>query len=445
MSNTRNTRSSQRTGIGETLAALTRHPSTPAPEASTSNLPSQASPTSEFLVTSSVPTDPASIDANNDPDEQDLSDHGDNDPKDPDPDQNVPAEQPDQQLARALELLADKIASIPEAQSSKRVVKPRVPDVFDGSDPNKLEIFTFQCSMYITACAKEFPDDNTRVTFAMSYLKGSPLDWFQTELSFAINRGGKFPTWFNSYRQFVAELQRLFGPRDPTTDAMNALEGLRYKDSSKATRYTIEFNRHARRTGWNEQALTRCYYKGLPDRLKDDIARVGKPTSLQSLQELISTLDQRYWERQSEVSRDKRSTSNQQSTSKSQNSTEGRSDNRSNNNHNSGGNKSDKQSNQNQQSQNKGKDQKKPANANVNASASSSSGAKPNSIANLLGPDGKLKPEERQRRMDNNLCLRCGQAGHTVNDCKVNFNKAKPKGRAATVTPANAAPAAGKA
>jgi hypothetical protein len=166
-------------------------------------------------VTSSVPTDLASINTKNDPDDQD--------------------EQPDQQLARALELLVDKIASIPEAQSSKRVIKPWVPDVFDGSDP-------FQCSMYIAAYTKEFPDDNTRVTFVMSYLKGSPLDWFQIELSFAINRGGKFPTWFNSYRQFVAELQRLFGPRDPTTNAMNVLEGLRYKDSSKGTCYTIKFN-----------------------------------------------------------------------------------------------------------------------------------------------------------------------------------------------------------
>jgi hypothetical protein len=221
---------------------------------------------------------------------------------------------------------------------------------------------------------------------------------------------------------------------------MNTLKGLRYKDSSKATCYTIEFNRHARHTGWNKQALTRCYYKGLPDRLKDDIARVGKPTSLQSLQELVSTLDQRYWERQSEVSRDKRSTSNQQSTSKSQNSTKGCSNNWSNNNHNSCGNRSDKQSNQNQQSQNKGKDQKMPA----NASASSSSGAKSNSIANLLGPDGKLKPGE-QCCIDNILCLRCGQSGHIIHDCKVNFNKAKPKGRAATVTPTNAAPVAGKA
>jgi hypothetical protein len=172
---------------------------------------------------------------------------------------------------------------------------------------------------------------------------------------------------------------------------MNALEGLKYKDSTKVTRYMIDFNCHARCTGWNEQALARCYYKGLLDRLKDEIARIGKPTGLLPLRELVATLDQRYWEHQLEVSRDKRSTSSQQSAGKQQSSTKGHSDNRNNNNNNNNnnnsGNKLDKPPHQNQQSQNKGKDQKKPVNANANASASSSSGAKPNSIANLLGPD----------------------------------------------------------
>jgi len=40
-----------------------------------------------------------------------------------------------------------------------------------------------------------------------------------------------------------------------------------------------------------------------------------------------------------------------------------------------------------------------------------------NRIADLLGPDGRLKPEERQRRMDNGLCLRCGEFGHMVSNC----------------------------
>ena len=255
-----------------------------------------------------------------------------------------------------------------------------------------------------------------------------------------MTKGGKFPKWFTSYPTFLGELQRLFGPHDPVTYAMNALESLKYKDSTKATRYTLDFNRHSRRTGWNEMALTRVYYKGLPDRLKDEIARIGKPSRLTDLQELIATLDQRYWERQSEISRDKKpSSSNQSKAPETRSDT--RPDNRAN-----GSQAGSSKSNGQQQSK---KDQKKPA-----SSSSSSSSSKPanktNSISDVLGPDGKLKPEERQRRMDNKLCLRCGGAGHVVHNCP--HSKPKPKGRAAAVTnnaasaktPA-AAPESGKA
>jgi len=246
------------------------------------------------------------------------------------------------------------------------------------------------------------------------------------------------PAWFTSHKDFTAELKRLFGPRDPVNDATNALESLRYKDSTKAARYIIEFNRHAHRTGWNDTALARQFYKPLPDRLKDEIARLGKPSTLKALQDLVAVLDQRYWERQSEISRDKRST-NTANPSQNKSTSSDRTDNRSNNSNN---NSAKTNNNNNQQSKNK--DQKKPQ----PAANSSNSGNKTNSISDLLGPDGKLKPEERQRRMDNNLCLRCAKAGHKVNDCPV-VSKAKPKGRAATVStpsaPTPVADASGKA
>jgi len=58
--------------------------------------------------------------------------------------------------------------------------------------------------------------------------------------------------------------------------------------------------------------MSRCqalYYKGLPDRLKDEIAHLGKPSSLKALQDIVATLDQRYWECQTEINQDKKSAS----------------------------------------------------------------------------------------------------------------------------------------
>jgi hypothetical protein len=318
----------------------------------------------------------------------------------------------------------------------KSTAKPRNPDVFDGTDPSKIDTFVFQCLMYISARRSDFPDDQSRVTFAISYLKGNPLDWFQSQLTRYLEEDDETPPWYEDYPTFINELRRLFGPRDPVTDATQFLESLRYKDSTKATRYTIDFNRHAHRTGWNDLALARQYYKGLPDRLKDEIARIGKPAGLQGLQDLVGTLDQRHWERQSEISRDKRQSTNNPSNQNK--SSDNRSDQRNDNRQTNSANTS---KSPNSQSSNRGKDQKK----STSSGSSSSAPAKPNTISDLLGPDGKLKPEERKRRMDQNLCLRCGGSGHTVQNCPQS-SKTKPKGRAATTAPSTSAPAApGKA
>jgi hypothetical protein len=130
--------------------------------------------------------------------------------------------------------------------------------------------------MYISAQAEDFPNDESCVTFTLLFLKGTLLNWFQTELNHMMTQTAEFPKWFTSYTLVLSELQRLFGLHDPVNDAMTALEALRYKDSQKATCYSLEFNRHSRRTSWNKAALARLYYKGLPDRLKDEISQIRK-------------------------------------------------------------------------------------------------------------------------------------------------------------------------
>ena len=89
--------------------------------------------------------------------------------------------------------------------------------------------------MYINNLISEFPDDKTKVTFVMSYLKGSPLDWFQLELKEGITKGGKLPEWYSSFPDFITELETLFGPCDSIDDAINALENLKYRDTGKVT------------------------------------------------------------------------------------------------------------------------------------------------------------------------------------------------------------------
>jgi hypothetical protein len=280
-------RKSSKSGIGEALLALSRSPAIPL---KTSPLHSSRAPSAlrspDQISPLDIPSHPITSDHPIATDHVNTSSH-------------QSSAISDQSLAQPLELLLSQLALLVAAPKTRRAISTRVPDVFDGTDPQKLDNFIFQCSMYLVAHPDEFPDDETRVTFALSYLDNTPLDWFRTDIHSA-TESGTLPPWFTSYPVFIAELQRLFGPSDPTTNAMSSLENLRYDDASRATRYTLDFNYHACRTGWNDRALARQYYRGLPDRLKDELARIGKPSDIRALQELVCVLDQRYWERQSE-------------------------------------------------------------------------------------------------------------------------------------------------
>jgi len=119
-----------------------------------------------------------------------------------------------------------------------------------------------------------------------------------------------------------------------------------------------------------------------------------KPNSLQGLRVLAQLIDSRYWERRAEISRE--------------NGTSGSSGNKSE--HQSDSSKSDSKSG-------KGSSHSKQKN-NSGSKGSTSDQKKPDpDLSSKLGKDGKLTPQERQRRLDNNLCLFCGTSGHVAKDC----------------------------
>src|SRR6266545_6234965 len=161
--------------------------------------------------------------------------------------------------------------------------------------------------MYISLHSHDFLDESYQVAFMLSHLKGSMLDWFQSAVTHGASSVTSVP-WLSSTAAFTDELRRLFGPHDSTNSAIIHLENLKYKDSGKAVKYSLDFNHDTPRTSWNDSALYQQFYKGLLDRLKDELARIGKLPTLILLQHQIQILDQRHWERQSEISLNKHAT-----------------------------------------------------------------------------------------------------------------------------------------
>jgi len=293
--------------------------------------------------------------------------------------------------------------------SSSSHAKVREPDTFDGTDPKKLRTFLVQCKLCFQDRAKAFCQDRARVTFAQSYLKGMMLEWFKPDL---LNSGNPAdcPHWMDSWAHFDAELQSTFGPHNPVADAEHQLEHLWMKDSYWVTRYIIDFNCLASQVqDCGDGALRHLFYSGLPDRLKDEIAQVGKPLTLNGLRALCQEINVRYWERKDEISRMTKSQPTSSTTKPS----------------NSGG---------NTPKSSQAKTGNSPSSANTSSSSKATSNQSSSSskldLTNRLGKDGKLTADERKQQLENNLCMFCGGTGHFVDNCPKKTKKAKARAAA---------------
>ncbi|KAG6327303.1 hypothetical protein ID866_11786 [Astraeus odoratus] len=160
--------------------------------------------------------------------------------------------------------------------------KVNEPDTFNSMDLKRLHEFLIQCKLNFCHRPQAFCLDSQKVSFALSFLKGIALAWFEPDLLDAIP--GTEPAWANDYSEFVIELTTNFSPHDPVGDAEHQLNNLSMKDGSQINKYIIEFNHLTTQVhGYGEGALHHMFYNGLPDHIKDEIAHIGKPPGLINL------------------------------------------------------------------------------------------------------------------------------------------------------------------
>jgi Retrotransposon gag protein len=88
-----------------------------------------------------------------------------------------------------------------------------------------------------------FASDEAKVAFALSYLKGTALDYFEPTLM----DPDENPIWSTDYSEFTSELWTNFGPFNPEADAKNELDRLRMKDNQKIAKYIVSFQQLAPR------------------------------------------------------------------------------------------------------------------------------------------------------------------------------------------------------
>jgi hypothetical protein len=151
-------------------------------------------------------------------------------------------------------LLAEALTNLNKGIHRLRPSSTKVkdPDSFDGSNPQKLRKFLVACNLIFSDHPDSFRRDEKKVRYTISYLKGAALDWFEPVIMGELE---EVPDWLHNYPAFVQELTDHFRPYDFRGDAETSLSNLTMKDSHHIIHYTIEFNKLAARTNWNEPAL----------------------------------------------------------------------------------------------------------------------------------------------------------------------------------------------
>ncbi|KAG6326432.1 hypothetical protein ID866_12657, partial [Astraeus odoratus] len=164
-----------------------------------------------------------------DPDDPDNDDGGDNDMPDPDAKDN-----PLLMLTNAISHLSCATRCRPKDSGAVHT-KVCEPDTFDGTDLKKLHEFLIQCELNFHDRPQAFRLDLWKVSFALSFLKGIALAWFEPDLLNAIL--GAEPAWADDYSEFIIELTTNFSPHDPVSDAKHQLDNLLMKDSNCINKY----------------------------------------------------------------------------------------------------------------------------------------------------------------------------------------------------------------
>ncbi|KAF8824220.1 hypothetical protein HHX47_DHR8000238 [Lentinula edodes] len=306
----------------------------------------------------------------------------------------------------SIETLGTILAALSHpSDSSESKSKVKEPEVFDGSDPQKLKTFFVNLALVFNDHPKYFTDQR-KVNIPDPDLN-SP------------------PAWTSSFKALVKELQDNFSIYDAQGEAEDSLGNLKMKETKNIWKYNIRFNTLAASTNWDSAALKWAYGRGLAEHIKDEMACLPDPATLADYRQEVLHIDNRYWKREETKKREASKPFIARNPKKGSSDFKTGSTNQQNNSQPSGS-SAPFTPKPKPFSGGKPNNNGKPQDS---SNSGQSGGQRP--AFNHLGADGKVLPSEKERRMKNNLCLFCS-GKHQITDC--NKRKAREsKGRAAEV------------
>ena len=198
-----------------------------------------------------------------------------------------------------LQAILMALARRPNLQLKKRNKGVKEPDLFSGSSPNELWAFIFQCQIYFWAYEGEFTKDTKKIFFAIFYLWGIALDFFEP----FINEADSYQNldFLEEWPAFVQKLSNLFGSYSPEDDDENAIVAIPFYNDGKTVNYFIQFAKFQNRIRWDDRSLRKIVKDAIPNRIRDELRFSHKDVSIfEGLKRAVMRIDNDFWKRHQE-------------------------------------------------------------------------------------------------------------------------------------------------
>ena len=171
--------------------------------------------------------------------------------------------------------------------------QPNPSTSFDGDDPTKLRDFLFRCRLIFDMKPHVYSTEKSRVLYAIQHLDGMAKRHFRRYIE-----TGSTDPMVNQWVSFVQELDTVFGDPNRIGRALDNILGLKMKKTGRVHHYTVLFGEFADELGWPDPVLRHIYYKGLPNRIINDLWAISvPPPNFDDLVREAQRADNRYWER----------------------------------------------------------------------------------------------------------------------------------------------------
>lgn len=181
--------------------------------------------------------------------------------------------------------------AVPLPVSGQKEAKVQLPVRYQGQ-PDKCRNFLAQCEVCFRAQPSRYATEESRICLILSLLEGKALDWVGP----LIRNNSEIVRSLEKLRnELISVFDHSFTDQEAATRLMNLNQG-----RNSVAEFSILFRSVASSTGWADAPLMSLFVRSLSEPVRDALAMVEIPKSLDALVQIAIRIDNRMREREKE-------------------------------------------------------------------------------------------------------------------------------------------------